>query len=524
MEDVPSDSDTYYSQSRSKQMKYSPTPKINTVRKQSNLTARDDSDSDSSTLSSSSYFTPLPPDEDNEEKKSETIKQFPKAPPLQTTVASPITPDSGTLNQMSEHVQILSPVQPKVPKLKTQSEPPLLAQSLTQSAKEQSPQVKGTQSLKYHIIPKAKSVPTDQISVEYLKQTQANDTNSDIKDNAEEKISNVANDNDIKSDKIPNQITEEPNSTETKSDNDATLDNKKQDDTTSTEKSEIEKQSNGHNHDTEIKDNQKSCIAPAPKKKVAFVEDIPNSNGYAKEPLESISENAQLPQQAPPAKIDSNAAELPMSNDSQPLSPKITITESTDSVQKPISSSMNEFKRRTKSNTGRKARKSRKSSAQREKKIRKKSRAAKGTIPPPNIPDMVIEEDDGTTYLPVRMVHLFARVRTHHKLNNYRNMNYASKSYQQDPKLVNTVLDQQNGMSGECKIGNGVYAFAKNNIGTQKEYKLALRANSDDIHHATAMLNFVQSKLDESLEKVKKITKFNHDICIQSIIAEMNKR
>ena len=65
------------------------TPKTNRVRKAPNLTKSthddfdSDSDSDSSTLSSSSYFTPLPPDQDiNDEEKSDTIKQFPKAPPL----------------------------------------------------------------------------------------------------------------------------------------------------------------------------------------------------------------------------------------------------------------------------------------------------------------------------------------------------------------------------------------------------------------------------------------------------------
>ena len=67
LEDI-SDSETYYDESNSKQMINS--PKNNP---RPSLTADgSDSDSDSSYLSSSSYFTPLPPDEDTEEK---TLKQ-----------------------------------------------------------------------------------------------------------------------------------------------------------------------------------------------------------------------------------------------------------------------------------------------------------------------------------------------------------------------------------------------------------------------------------------------------------------
>merc|ERR1712045_470238 len=49
---------------------------------------------------------------------------------------------------------------------------------------------------------------------------------------------------------------------------------------------------------------------------------------------------------------------------------------------------------------------------------------------------------------------------------------------------------------------------------------MALRTNGDDINDAIMVLGFVEAKLDESLESVKKITKFNHDVCFQSIIAE----
>ena len=476
LEDL-SDSETYYDESNSKQINITPTPK-NHMRKHSPLPA-DDSDSYSSSLSSSSYFTPLPPEEDTKEKTNiETVKQT-TAPSLQTPYE-----DGG-----NDEVQVLSPIQENPPKMKTQSEPPFLQQSLTQSA-----------SFKYHHnAPKSQSSPLHQ---------QNNTVKSEEKQSNDNRTIATEDDNDLKSEKILDQITNlEPNS-----------------------------KSDGHGHPSQQQQPQH------PQKKVAFntndlsldSKDSEQLNhtkktkvGFMNEASVSMSEHYHYQLWQKPPKILSNikSDELLPAYDAQP-SPQIMITESTDSISKPISSTMNEFKRKRHSSKGRKARKSRsrKSSAQKEKQIRRKSRAAKGTIPAPKIPDIVIEEADGVTLLPVKMVHLFARVRTHHKLHNYKNMNYASKSYQQDPKLVNSILDQQIAASGECKISDGVYAFVKKNIGTQKEYKLALRMNSDDINHATEMLNFVQSKLDESLEKIKKITKFNHDVCIQSIISEMNKK
>ena len=163
------------------------------------------------------------------------------------------------------------------------------------------------------------------------------------------------------------------------------------------------------------------------------------------------------------------------------------------------------------------------SAAQKEKQIRKKSRAIKGTIVPPKLSEQMIVHEDGTQeFIQIKMVHLFARCRCHHKLRNYKNMNYASKSYQLDPKLVVSALDKEKSDRGQCLIGDADYVFVKKNVGTQKEYKMALRTNGNDVNDAVLVLGFVETKLDESLEKVKKITKFNHDVCFQSIIAEMN--
>merc|ERR1712176_1144610 len=150
------------------------------------------------------------------------------------------------------------------------------------------------------------------------------------------------------------------------------------------------------------------------------------------------------------------------------------------------------------------------SAAQKEKQIRKKSRAIKGTIDPPKLSEKLIEHENGTKeYIQIKMVHLFARCRCHHKLHNFKNLNYASKSFQLDPKLVVAALDNEKSDRGQCRIGDADYVFVKKNIGQQKEYKIALRTNGDDVNDAIMVLKFVESKLDESLETVKKITKFN---------------
>eukprot|EP01083_Nonionella_stella_P005600 16197_1 len=208
--------------------------------------------------------------------------------------------------------------------------------------------------------------------------------------------------------------------------------------------------------------------------------------------------------------------------------------EQTDDVleaYKPVVICVTQFKRkkkrkRTGKDTSNRARQGRKLSVkQRDRIIRKYSRAVKGTIPCPKIPDQVIAEPDGSeTVIPVRLVHLFVRARSHQKLNNYKNMNYASKSYQLAPDLVLDAWDKEQDVRGDFKIGDRVYAFVKKNLCMQKEYKMALRTNTNELRHAIMLLNFVESKLDESLQNVKKISKFNHDVCVQSIIAEMNKK
>ena len=145
----------------------------------------------------------------------------------------------------------------------------------------------------------------------------------------------------------------------------------------------------------------------------------------------------------------------------------------------------------------------------------------------PKLPPRKEVDDDGTeiTY-PTYMTNLCVKCRTHHKLKNYKTINYSSKKFQVDDMGVQNKLEElaKNNISQKGHfIIDGNKRFAYILVSKPHEWRGACRVNTDEIGQAQQLLNYIEQNTNNAVKDVARIQKFNWDKNFQGLVSAIRK-
>eukprot|EP00483_Globobulimina_turgida_P003727 UN03733 len=124
------------------------------------------------------------------------------------------------------------------------------------------------------------------------------------------------------------------------------------------------------------------------------------------------------------------------------------------------------------------------------------------------------------------MTNFCVKCRTHHKLKNYKTINYSSKQYQVDDGRIQTRLDElaKNFISDRGHFivdGNKRFVYAL--ITKPHEWRAAVRVNTDDIAQAKQVLDYIEQNTQKAVAGIARIQKFNWDKHFQGLVSALRK-
>ena len=141
-------------------------------------------------------------------------------------------------------------------------------------------------------------------------------------------------------------------------------------------------------------------------------------------------------------------------------------------------------------------------------------------------PRKEVDPDGTETIYPTYMTNLCVKCRTHHKLRNYKTINYSSKKFQVDDMEIQRRLEdlsKQNVSQTGHFVLDGSKRFAYVLVSAPHEWRGACRVNTDDIDDAQKVLNYIAQNTNNAVKDVTRIQKFNWDKNFQTLVSAIRK-
>ena len=145
----------------------------------------------------------------------------------------------------------------------------------------------------------------------------------------------------------------------------------------------------------------------------------------------------------------------------------------------------------------------------------------------PKLSPRKVVEDDGTeiTY-PTYMTNFCVKARTHHKLKNYKTINYSSKKFQVHDVEIQKKMDELAKESvndrGEFVV-DGDKKFAYILVKEPHEWRAAVRINTDNAEDAMKVLLYIYGNTQKAVSTVDRIQTFNWDKNFQGLVSAVRK-
>ena len=145
----------------------------------------------------------------------------------------------------------------------------------------------------------------------------------------------------------------------------------------------------------------------------------------------------------------------------------------------------------------------------------------------PKLSPRIVVEDDGTeiTY-PTYMTNFCVKARTHHKLKNYKTINYSSKKFQVHDVEIQKKMDELAKESvndrGEFVV-DGDKKFAYILVKEPHEWRAAVRINTDNAEDAMKVLLYIYGNTQKAVSTVDRIQTFNWDKNFQGLVSAVRK-
>merc|ERR1712228_661028 len=141
-------------------------------------------------------------------------------------------------------------------------------------------------------------------------------------------------------------------------------------------------------------------------------------------------------------------------------------------------------------------------------------------------PRKVVDANGTETIYPTYMTNFCVKARTHHKLKNYKTINYSSKKFQVHDVEIQKKMDD---LAKEWVSDRGNFVvdgdkkFAYILVKEPHEWRAAVRINTDNADDAMKVLLYIHGNTQQAVSGVDRIQKFNWDKNFQSLVSAVRK-